>query len=170
MLRQKIPSDQTVEDARQDAAVFILEAEERGKTIESHLVVFAFGKLRDKYARLFEHNSRTMNDTIRQTNVRASRRTNDPDTTLRGSYGREGLFAADPAERLADAEDADTRMDIADAIARLPIAQQSAWNAVIVEGMTQEAYAATRGTTQAAVSQLIARARARLRVTLKDYE
>ena len=168
-LRGVKPSDQAYDDVRQDACLYILERWNTGERKESHLVQYAWGRLKDRHALLFEHNAHTKTETVRLSAVRASRRS-DEGIALRGSHGLTALNPLVPEARIAPADQADARIDLAKAIAGLPEAMREVVTAVLVEGKTHAAVAAERGCTRHNVTQILSRARGRLRKALKDYE
>jgi DNA-directed RNA polymerase specialized sigma24 family protein len=60
-------------------------------------------------------------------------------------------------------------MDIQSALGRVTRIQREVFTAVCIEGKTQASVAFERGVTQAAVSQTLAAAKARLAELLEDY-
>lgn len=160
-----IPSDQTLDDAKNDAVLFILERWNTGTRLESHLVMYATGRLRDKYAKLFEHNGRTRAESVRLASVRAGRRSDEPDKTLRGSYGRTALHA----ERVAAPDSNDARIDIESALIRLTALQRLAFTECVMLGRPHAEVASENNTTRYAISRHVARAKEKLRGLLHGY-
>src|ERR1700721_1276680 len=163
----KRPPDQTTADCRQDAILYILERWATGERRECWLIMSAWGRLKDQYARGFQYHSKTKDESIYLANVRAGRRSDEPDVSLRGSYGRTALYG--PAERTAPTDQADARLDIEAAIRQLTPAQRAVFTECCINGRTLDSVAADRGCSYYALHCTLARAKKKLRELLGDY-
>lgn len=150
------PPGVMVEDAENDAVVAALRVAPDYPTTEASATV-AFpnwiftrvrGILLDQYGTAYRRQARCAVNPV------------DP-STLTNRPGR----GADPADQAIAA------LDLREAIAKLPAKQRAAVTAVYLDGRTQEDVAAQLGVGQSAVSQLLDRARARLRDLLgEDFQ
>ena len=163
------PPDQTKEDMKQSASLYILEKWAAGERRESWLVMYAWGKIKDSSALGFAHASRTREESVYLANVRAGRRSDEPETTLRGGYGRTALFAPNPLERTAPSEQQDARIDIDTALQQLTTTQRAMFTECVINGRTQAAVAAERGVSPDSIYRVLVRAKTRLRAILGDY-
>lgn len=168
-LQGKKPPDQSKEDMKQSASLYILEKWATGERRESWLVMYSWGKLTDASALGFAHASRTREESVYLANVRAGRRSDEPETTLRGSYGRTALFAPNPLERMAPSEQADARIDIENALTQLTPTQRAMFTECVINGRTQASVAAERGVSPDSIYRVLVRAKTRLRALLGDY-
>jgi DNA-directed RNA polymerase specialized sigma24 family protein len=134
--------------------------------------MYAWGRLKDKYARLFAHNARTQDESVYLRQVRAGKHhyIQEEHIPPRGSYGRTALFAPTPNDRIAPGSQDDARIDILEAVKSLTPLQQTVFTACVINGRLQTDVAAERGITRYAVLRILQRAKAKLRQLLGDYD